>query len=632
MLENSIMEVMNDEIVSGSVKEGRSANNRRKPKKRNAFAELQIRKISFFLAIVLTLWNFYHNQRVFQKFGIASVNYSFAKVSTFSDLQIYPSEFQELYRERAAYPPLSLPEQPTSWTPKMRSEMHQKFQRHNRESVYALLLHDGDNETNSDNDEPNMDTALSWGYDFEFIGEHVRKRHKQGLYEFHSMRGEDFETEKESIAYRSDPVVIEAAWGNTTLGVPKKPRVIWEHNLCHAFQHAKLYANFSTPHVLITHVNENWGTLSSEVPNRTTMWGDVLKNLFGEHDGFDCDPIELKELYLDSPNTLAVFTTQHQSIFDHPKVHSIPIGIQNSMHGGIQRMRFLRYQKTYKESRLENNKNNNRTRSNDPIPRDRLLMISNSPTGVRRRQIDAVIDNFAKAGVNVSNTFSEDDLKRYLYEMSRSKFILCPSGMGWDTYRIWEAITMGAIPVIERYKTRYEVLTYPEDSGRRSKVIRTLKKGEMSSLAGFPGKLQSNASIEVVEYDDGWRRTLDDLPVVWIDAEFGDVAPPGEESNSKNYLTPQLLEREYDAIAAKMETFRYEKLTSVYWLRFLESFVLLSDPSKVVEGGLRGPTSFESLSEQETWQAAIESLSPIFNNHTILPIRLGEGGWAGWKE
>lgn len=32
---------------------------------------------------------------------------------------------------------------------------------------------------------------------------------------------------------------------------------------------------------------------------------------------------------------------------------------------------------------------------------------------------------------------------------AEAKFVLCPSGMGYDTYRHWEVLLMGSIPVFE---------------------------------------------------------------------------------------------------------------------------------------------------------------------------------------
>lgn len=40
----------------------------------------------------------------------------------------------------------------------------------------------------------------------------------------------------------------------------------------------------------------------------------------------------------------------------------------------------------------------------------------------------------------------------HFYNMiSMSKFTLCPRGCGIDTYRLWDAICLGSIPIVEKY-------------------------------------------------------------------------------------------------------------------------------------------------------------------------------------
>jgi len=207
--------------------------------------------------------------------------------------------------------------------------------------------------------------------------------------------------------------------------------------------------------------------------------------------------------------------------------------------------------------------------------------------------------------------------RHYYSEMSKSKFILCPSGLGWDSYRIWEALAMGVIPVIERHKYRYDQLVFPPDSGKRNVMIRVVENGRAKERMKKKTKNMMetfNATMKTVEYYDGWRRTLEDLPVVWIDGFESKTVKKG-----KNFLTPKFLEHEYDAMAAKMESFRYEKLTSIYWLRFIESFLLLKEPSNAHKD-VNEPIRFDSAEEQQTWEAAMESLLQTFNDHHFLAV------------
>jgi len=548
----------------------------------------------------------------------------------FSEIQIYPKDFQSLQQKQKPQLPLELDKSdPSSWTDNQRSWMRDEFHRQNRDSVYSLLLTPEKNATEAPIQK--SDTVLQWGMLFEYIHEHGRKRHRQGLYEYHDMVGMEFKDENAAIAHRKDSAILKAAWGNNP-NRRQKPRVIYEYSICDAFKKAKQIANFQTPHVLITHLNQHWGALSSQVLDRTWDWGDIMKNTFRkDKDGFDCDAVELKELYLDSPYTLAVFTVQHQAIFDHPKVHSIPLGFAISPKEGIDVLRRLKQQK--EESIVS--PYDDRPYSD---PRPNLLMINLNPTPTRKPQMDAVIRNFRDTGHIVKNTYKNytgNDAEyhpSYYAEMSRSKFVLCPSSIGWDSYAIWEAIAMGAIPVIERNKYRYQTIAYRPDSGKRSKILRTLQKGDdWTDLHGTPitDKIlrRHQLTLDVIEYDDGWRKSFDDLPVLWIDGEFGDTLrnnnkiDPRTSGNSRmsviKYLTPELLEREYDAIAAKMETFRYEKITSIYWIRFMESFLLLKDPSEAHKG-VDTQINFDSREEQYTWQTAMKNLPSTFNNHTLF--------------
>ena len=83
-----------------------------------------------------------------------------------------------------------------------------------------------------------------------------------------------------------------------------------------------------------------------------------------------------------------------------------------------------------------------------------------------------------------------------------SKFVLCPPGLGADSYRIWEVLYLGAIPVVERT-------------------------------------------------GGGWDDIFLDLPVLLVD-DFGDV-------------TQELLEASYPRLLARCGAFDYRKLTKAYW-------------------------------------------------------------------
>jgi hypothetical protein len=47
-----------------------------------------------------------------------------------------------------------------------------------------------------------------------------------------------------------------------------------------------------------------------------------------------------------------------------------------------------------------------------------------------------------------SNT--RDGRKHYLQQIRNHSFVLCPRGNGVDTYRLWETLYMGSIPIVRK--------------------------------------------------------------------------------------------------------------------------------------------------------------------------------------
>mmetsp|Transcript_33045 Transcript_33045/g.46920 ORF Transcript_33045/g.46920 Transcript_33045/m.46920 type:complete len:402 (-) Transcript_33045:29-1234(-) len=270
-------------------------------------------------------------------------------------------------------------------------------------------------------------------------------------------------------------------------------RFIVRHiNLCAAVKDFQRLDNGNKmkPHVLLTSLGQNWGAVSTYVNERTVNWGSLSKIL---KDTGECTTEELFE-YLHHPHTLAVITTQHQA-FNHPKIHSIPIGIN-------EHPSFI---------------TKNLKKSDPETPRSNLLMINfatdNKYAQHRKQVAEVVIENFQKSSRKQQpvNTYGYGTLDDFYKELQVSKYVLGPSGLGWDCHRFWEALYMGSIPVIETYYR-----------------------------------------------DDGWRRVMDDLPILWVD-HFRSV-------------TPELLEEEYPKLMAKWESYRWEKLTIPYWVDFVKSF------------------------------------------------------------
>jgi hypothetical protein len=57
--------------------------------------------------------------------------------------------------------------------------------------------------------------------------------------------------------------------------------------------------------------------------------------------------------------------------------------------------------------------------------------------------------------------------------------------------------------------------------------------------------------------EDGWRRTFEELPVLWV--------------HSYDQVTPEFLEQKYREIAANNQQYNYLKLTIDWWIEFVRS-------------------------------------------------------------
>ncbi|KAL3779569.1 hypothetical protein ACHAW5_000979 [Stephanodiscus triporus] len=227
-------------------------------------------------------------------------------------------------------------------------------------------------------------------------------------------------------------------------------------------------------HVSMHPWDSNWGEFSEYVPGRTTNWGGV-NQCYEEG-----NEVGLMWRYLNHTNLSAVFTVQHQ-FFDHPKVHSVPLGPSGNAAGVL--------------------------RDSTTVPnRTNLLYLSNSDFQHRVNITQSIISNFNGM---VSNRYN--DGSNYFELMRHSKFVLCPSGMGWDTYRAWEALVLGTIPILETYYRK-----------------------------------------------DGMYHIYDDLPVLWVD--------------HYDNVTPALLEREYPRIISKAREYTFEKLTNQWWIDLINSY------------------------------------------------------------
>lgn len=128
---------------------------------------------------------------------------------------------------------------------------------------------------------------------------------------------------------------------------------------------------------------------------------------------------------------------------------------------------------------------------------------------INRRLLEKEILSNGARNIHTMNNKRRRALFDHLAETTTSRFSICPSGLGMDTYRLWETLMLGSIPIVE-----------------------------------------SNA---------GFDRTYASLPVLIV-RNYTDV-------------NAALLERAYPCFVkhAKANHFKYEHLTQDYWIQLIQT-------------------------------------------------------------
>lgn len=113
---------------------------------------------------------------------------------------------------------------------------------------------------------------------------------------------------------------------------------------------------------------------------------------------------------------------------DHAKLQAIPIGLANPCwdHGNLERF----------QAAL----------SSPPVARD-ILVYVNFSIGTNQSVRQEWWDYFVRFPGAVVETDVEHGV--YLRRLARSRFVVSPPGNGIDCHRTWEALLLGAVPIVQ---------------------------------------------------------------------------------------------------------------------------------------------------------------------------------------
>jgi hypothetical protein len=340
----------------------------------------------------------------------------------------------------------------------------------------------------------------------------------------------DFTLSSENCKSRDFATCLEGRWrqdGVTVLRAAGHSPCKVARNLQHA----------THPYIYVS-VGENWGAFSSHHVNRTANWnywtdakecgGKVVpskhvRGMKGYGYGMK-DEAALMQYHrhvrdwLDSPQLRLLLTTQRTSQIRHPKVVPLPLGVRHinvallmSLIVGAarpQRTRWLLINNSGWQFRQAINEMVSAKFSprlqNTYCAKKSCPLLENGPPVVYKGH---TLDHKAYTDLARYPSDLEAFYKFSTYgQILTSKFVLCPPGLGPDSYRLWEVLYLGAIPIIERTQ-------------------------------------------------GGWDDLLVDLPVLLVD--------------SYEEITPEFLRERYAFILGKCGTFDLRRLTKAYYLHLI---------------------------------------------------------------
>ena len=139
-----------------------------------------------------------------------------------------------------------------------------------------------------------------------------------------------------------------------------------------------------------------------------------------------------KNIFLKKPNCINNWYGVNINYSDK-NLYSIPLGLGNNFSS-----------KNIIKSDLDNFVNNNLEKE------FKLYLNFNANTNKKERL--NIYELFENKKWAIVDRYS-DDKQKYLRNLNRYLFVLCPWGNGLDTHRIWETLQVGSIPVVKYHRT-----------------------------------------------------------------------------------------------------------------------------------------------------------------------------------
>ena len=150
-----------------------------------------------------------------------------------------------------------------------------------------------------------------------------------------------------------------------------------------------------------------------------------------------------KKLFNKKPSCISHWYSTNVS-YENPKLTPIPLGVND----------FTFFD--YMNEEILNNYFYNEKNSVERL--GKLYLNFNFNTN--RRERSNLYEFFGKKDWAVVE-YPDKDPAKYYENIKKYKFVLCPWGNGYDTYRFWESLYLGAIPITKNHKSYNNFKDFP---------------------------------------------------------------------------------------------------------------------------------------------------------------------------
>lgn len=197
----------------------------------------------------------------------------------------------------------------------------------------------------------------------------------------------------------------------------------------------------------------------------------------------NCDE-NVDESYLPIPDNVVHWFTQNVAV-NHPKIESIPIGLENSKW----------FKNITKKAKMETKLDSSKQYKN------LVYLNSNVKTNPAERQ--PLYDLFSNVNwVTVEQRLNGQDFDGYIDNIYNHKFVFCPDGNGIDTHRLWETLYLGSIPICKEginvgFYDELPIVTVEDWSDVTEKKL----------LNGFVYKYMNNWNKEMLAFEY-WKNRI----------------------------------------------------------------------------------------------------------------------------